>query len=151
VTYGERAELFIWALGIYHLSRHCTRQYSQNTFLNDRDYQAYLEQLGRYRKRFGVTVYAYCLMSNHVHLLVETGSEPVLRLVQGLQQSYTQYFNRKHHKVGHMFQGLCGLPDLTPPGERPTRAVMRVPRTTIPLLICGTPAHSVSEFNKRHG
>lgn len=79
--------------------------YRQKTFLNGRDYEAYLERLARYRKRFGVTVYAYCLMSNHVHLLLETGSDPLSKFMQGLQQSYTQYFNRKHHKVGHLFQG----------------------------------------------
>jgi len=77
----------------------------QKTFLDDGDYQAYLERLGRYRKRFGVTVYAYCLMPNHVHLLVETGSSPLSRFMQGLQQSYTQYFNRKRRKTGHLFQG----------------------------------------------
>ena len=79
--------------------------YRQKTFLNGRDYEAYLERLARYRKRFGVTIYAYCLMSNHVHLLLETGSEPLSKFMQGLQQSYTQYFNRKHRKMGHLFQG----------------------------------------------
>jgi putative transposase len=79
--------------------------HGQKTFLNPSDYHAYLERLGRYRKRLGVTVYAYCLMPNHVHLLVETGSQPLSRFMQGLQQSYTQYFNRKHRKVGHLFQG----------------------------------------------
>src|SRR5215475_13753556 len=77
----------------------------QKTFLRDSDYQAYLERLGRYRRRWGVIVYAYCLMPNHVHLLVETGSQPISKFMQGLQQSYTQYFNRKHRKVGHLFQG----------------------------------------------
>jgi REP element-mobilizing transposase RayT len=77
----------------------------QKTFLIEGDYQTYLEKLDRYRKRFGVTVYGYCLMSNHVHLLVETDSQPLSRFMQGLQQSYTQYFNRKHGKVGHLFQG----------------------------------------------
>ena len=77
----------------------------QKTFLSDGDYQAYLERLGRYRKSLGVTVYAYCLMPNHVHLLVETGAHPLSRFMQGLQQTYTQYFNRKHRKVGHLFQG----------------------------------------------
>lgn len=77
----------------------------QKTFQNGRDYQTYLERLARYRRQFGITVYAYCLMPNHVHLLVETGSQPLSRFMQGLQQSYTQYFNRKHHKVGHLFQG----------------------------------------------
>jgi hypothetical protein len=36
---------------------------------------------------------------------VESGSEPLSKFMQGLQQSYTQYFNRKHHKIGHLFQG----------------------------------------------
>lgn len=75
------------------------------TFQNGRDYQTYLEWLARYRRQFGITVYTYCLMPNHLHLLVETGSQPLSRFMQGLQQSYTQYFNRKHHKVGHLFQG----------------------------------------------
>src|SRR6266542_4895554 len=79
--------------------------YRQKTFLKARDYKAYLDRLGRYCKKFDVTVYAYCLMSNHVHLLVESGSQPLSRFMQGLQQSYTQYFNRRHHKIGHLFQG----------------------------------------------
>jgi putative transposase len=44
-------------------------------------------------------------MPNHVHLLVETGSIPLAKFMQGLQQSYTQYFNRSYRKVGHLFQG----------------------------------------------
>ena len=44
-------------------------------------------------------------MPNHVHLLLETGSTPLAKFMQGLQQSYTQYFNRRYHKVGHVFQG----------------------------------------------
>jgi hypothetical protein len=40
-----------------------------------------------------------------VHLLVETGSTPLAKFMQGLQQSYTQYFNRSYGKVGHLFQG----------------------------------------------
>lgn len=79
--------------------------HKQRTFLTDTDYRAYLERLSRYRQRLGVIVYAYCLMPNHVHLLVETRSEPLSKFMQGLQQSYTQYFNRVHNKVGHLFQG----------------------------------------------
>ncbi len=77
----------------------------QKTFLTETDCQIYLERLGRYGKRLDVIVYAYCLMPNHVHLLVETKSEPLSKFMQGLQQSYTQYFNRAHRKVGHLFQG----------------------------------------------
>jgi putative transposase len=77
----------------------------QKTFSDKRDYQAYLERLSRYRKKFAVTVYAYCLMPNHVHLLVEGAREPLSKFMQGLQQTYTQYFNRRYKKVGHLFQG----------------------------------------------
>jgi REP element-mobilizing transposase RayT len=44
-------------------------------------------------------------MPNHVHLLAETGSQPLSTFMQRLQQSYTQYFNRTHRKVSHLFQG----------------------------------------------
>lgn len=77
----------------------------QKTFSSARDYEAYLERLAKYRKRYGVILYAYCLMPNHVHLLLESSVAPLSRFMQGLQQSYTQYFNRVHHKVGHLFQG----------------------------------------------
>jgi len=77
----------------------------QKTFAKDRDYQVYLEKLAQYRKRYGVTIYAYCLMPNHVHLLLECSGSPLGKFMQGLQQSYTQYYNRTYHKVGHLFQG----------------------------------------------
>ena len=77
----------------------------QVTFRTPADYQAYLERLGRYLQQCRARVWAYCLMPNHVHLLVETGELPLSALMQRLQQSYTQYFNRTHRKVGHLFQG----------------------------------------------
>jgi putative transposase len=44
-------------------------------------------------------------MPNHVHLLVESSEQPLAKFMQGLQQSYSQYFNRKHRKTGHVFEG----------------------------------------------
>lgn len=77
----------------------------QATFLTDLDYHAYLSRLVRYQKRYSVKLYAYCLMPNHVHLLLQTSEVPLAKFMQGLQQSYTQRFNRVHGKVGHLFQG----------------------------------------------
>lgn len=77
----------------------------QKTFLTRSDYEAYLERLARYRQKYHVSLYAYCLMPNHVHLLLECPGLPLAKFMQGLQQSYTQYFNRIHRKVGHLFQG----------------------------------------------
>jgi len=77
----------------------------RKTFRRDDDYKAYLDRLEKYRTRFHVRIYAYCLMPNHVHLLLETGTTPLAKFMQGVQQSYTQYFNRSYRKVGHLFQG----------------------------------------------
>jgi REP element-mobilizing transposase RayT len=69
------------------------------------NYTIYLEKLARYRLKYNVTIYAYCLMPNHVHLLLECGRTPLAKFMQGVQQTYTQYFNRTYRKVGHLFQG----------------------------------------------
>ena len=88
---------------LYHVIVRGNQQ--RKTFRSEDDYQAYLDRLEHYRTRFHVRIYAYCLMPNHVHLLVESSSAPLGKFMQGLQQSYTQYFNRRYRKVGHLFQG----------------------------------------------
>ena len=74
-------------------------------FREDTDRELYLERLELYQKRFGFRVYAYCLMTNHIHLAVETGKASLSRIMLGLQGSYTQAFNRRRGRVGHLFQG----------------------------------------------
>ena len=98
----RRPRLFAPGL-LYHVV--ARGNHRQPTFLTDGDYDAYLTRLATYRRRYGVTLYAYCLMPNHVHLLLEMSDAPLSRFMQGLQQSYTQRFNRVHGKVGHLFQG----------------------------------------------
>jgi REP element-mobilizing transposase RayT len=77
----------------------------QKIFRDDNDRLAYLERIEHYRQRYGFSVYAYVLMSNHVHLLVETQKVSLSKIMQGLQFSYTQQYNRRHRTVGHLFQG----------------------------------------------
>jgi len=77
----------------------------QDIFHDKSDRQAYLDRLEHYRNRYQVAVYAFVLMSNHIHLLIETQHTPLSKLMQGLQFTYTQYYNRKYSKVGHLFQG----------------------------------------------
>ena len=99
---ARRPRLFAPGL-LYHVIARGNQR--QPTFLTDADYEAYLARLVRYRKRYRVFLYAYCLMPNHVHLLAETTEAPLSRFMQGVQQSYTQRFNRIYGKVGHLFQG----------------------------------------------
>lgn len=77
----------------------------QRLFHDDADHAAYLERLAHYQQRYEVTLYAYVLMPNHVHLLLETGTTPLAKVMQGLQFTYTRYYNRRYRKVGHLFQG----------------------------------------------
>ena len=77
----------------------------QNIFKEEEDFEKYLAILRRYKVRYGFNLYAYVLMSNHVHILIETGSVGLSKIFQGINQSYTLYFNKKYHLSGHLFQG----------------------------------------------
>jgi putative transposase len=99
---ARRPRLFAPGL-LYHVIARGNQR--RETFMDEEDYRAYLHRLAVYRARHAVTLLAYCLMPNHVHLLARTGDVPLAKFMQGLQQSYTQWFNRVHGKVGHVFQG----------------------------------------------
>ena len=92
-----------YAGAFYHVI--CRGNHRQMIFRSDADRKYYLEQLEQYRQRYGFRVYAYVLMSNHVHLLIQTGEAALSRIMQGLQLKYTRYYNSKYKKVGHLFQG----------------------------------------------
>jgi putative transposase len=77
----------------------------QETFKEEDDYWRYLNILAHYKERHKFYLYAYVLMSNHVHLVIETREVPLSKILQGINQCYTMYFNRKYHTVGHLFQG----------------------------------------------
>jgi len=74
-------------------------------FHDEADYHTYLDRLERYRQRDGATLHAYVLMPNHVHLLLETGDCPLACTMQTLQFTYSQSYNRRYDKTGHVFQG----------------------------------------------
>ncbi len=74
-------------------------------FREDRDRFYYLERVEHYRQRYRFRIYAYVLMSNHVHFLIQTGKTPLSKILQGIQFTYTQYYNRRYRTVGHLFQG----------------------------------------------
>lgn len=77
----------------------------QTIFADDADRRTYLALLKRYAQRNGALLHAYVLMPNHVHLLLETPRGSVATLMRGLNTSYTMRFNRRHKRVGHLFQG----------------------------------------------
>ena len=87
----------------YHVITRGNRR--EKIFRDKKDFLKYLEILSHYKKRYRFRLYSYVLMSNHVHLLMETGKVSLSKVKQGINQSYTAYFNRKYKTVGHLFQG----------------------------------------------
>ena len=88
---------------IYHLTSRGNAR--QKVFFTDTDRQVFLNTLTQVVSRYGWICHAYCLMANHYHLLIET---PKVNLSLGMRQLngiYTQGFNRRHSRVGHLFQG----------------------------------------------
>ena len=77
----------------------------QQIFNATEDYERYLKILEDYKLRYDFLIYAYILMENHVHLLMETKEVPLSKILQGINQRYTMYFNRRYATVGHLFQG----------------------------------------------
>jgi REP element-mobilizing transposase RayT len=77
----------------------------QVVFKEDDDYRKFLSLLQREKQKHPFYLYAYVLMTNHVHLLVERQTDPLSGIMQRILTGYAQYWNRKYRKVGHVFQG----------------------------------------------
>jgi putative transposase len=77
-------------------------------FRDDADRERYLAVLGEVVERYEWRCLAFCLMHNHVHLLVQTPKPTLGRGIQRLHGIYAQYFNRRYARCGHLFQGRFG-------------------------------------------
>ena len=74
-------------------------------FNSPTDYERFLSMLAVQKIKLPFFLYAYCLMSNHVHLLIERQEGAVGRIMHRLVTGYAQYYNRRHRGVGHLLQG----------------------------------------------
>jgi putative transposase len=74
-------------------------------YVDDTDRDCFLAVVGQVLDRFAWRCHAYCLMGNHYHLLIETPEANLARGMRQLNGVYTQRFNRRHGRVGHVFQG----------------------------------------------
>lgn len=88
---------------LYHVTARGNAR--QDIFLDDEDRQQFLVVLGRVVSRFHLLLHAYCLMDNHFHLVVETLEGNLSKTMRQLNGVYTQAFNRRHQRVGHVLQG----------------------------------------------
>jgi len=74
-------------------------------YSDEKDYRKHLEIIEKNVERYGVRLYAYVLMGNHYHLLLETPDGGLGRFAHAVQSHYTNYYNRRHGRAGHLFQG----------------------------------------------
>lgn len=88
---------------LYHITSRGNER--RKIFLDDRDRITFLEILKDYHARFGILIHSYVLMDNHYHLILETPKGNLLKVMHGINSRYTIYFNRRHNRVGHLFQG----------------------------------------------
>jgi len=72
-------------------------------YKNSDDKNKYLELIKKYQIKFGYKVYAYCIMDNHSHILIDSNGADISKVMHGINQSYAQYFNRKYKRRGHVF------------------------------------------------
>ncbi len=87
----------------YHVTSRGNEQ--KDIFKSRRDREKFLEYLESATQRYGAVIHAYCQMSNHYHLLLETPAGNLSQIMQHINSAYTTYFNAKRKRAGHLFQG----------------------------------------------
>jgi REP element-mobilizing transposase RayT len=88
--------------GIYHVILRGNER--KEIFLEDEDKQRFFDILLEKRKKSNFSLYAYCIMDNHVHLIMNAKDEPLSTVIKRVGTSYAYYYNKKNKRVGHVFQ-----------------------------------------------
>jgi len=88
---------------LYHITSRGNEK--KDIFLDNNDRIKFLDILEDYHDRHGILIHSYVLMDNHYHLILETPKGNLLKVMHGINSGYTGYFNRRHGRVGHLFQG----------------------------------------------
>ncbi|MFJ5623538.1 REP-associated tyrosine transposase [Peribacillus loiseleuriae] len=94
----------MWFPGaMYHIT--CRGNRRADIFYDDYDCLSYLHYLEETRMKYFFHLHAYCLMTNHLHLLLETKDDPTGIIMRKLNSRYAISFNKRHNLDGHVFQG----------------------------------------------
>lgn len=94
----------VWYPGAtYHIMNRGNRR--SDIFKDEEDYQVYQTILQQTMERYEFYLYAYCLMTNHIHMQIETKDVEIWKIMRYINLAYTKYFNNKYNFIGHLFQG----------------------------------------------
>lgn len=89
-------------IGIFHIILRGINK--QTIFEDDEDRERFIETVERFKAVSKYEIYAYCLMSNHVHLLLKENKEPISAAIKRISASYVYWYNSKYGRCGHLFQ-----------------------------------------------
>jgi len=92
-----------YAGAFYHITSRGNER--RSIFRTKGDYERFIGYLESATERYGARIHCFCLMPNHYHLLLETPRANLHAILHHLNTSYTNYFNAKTGRVGHLFQG----------------------------------------------
>lgn len=92
--------------GFYHVFHRGVSLF--DIFEDNEDREFYLERLVQYASETGVEIHAWCLMSNHTHLLLRADRERLSEMMRKLGSVYARFFNRRHGRSGPLFEGRFG-------------------------------------------
>ena len=109
-------------------------------FLDDDDFFVYLTLLGQVVTRYRWRCLAFCLMHNHVHVLVETPAAGLGAGMQRLHGCYAQGFNKRHRRSGHLFQGRFGAVPMESDAQL-LQTARYIARNPVEAGLCDDPAH----------
>ncbi|MGV8983070.1 transposase [Clostridium sp.] len=90
------------ANAIYHIM--CKSITEVDLYRDSEDKEKYLSLVKKYKNLYDVKIYGYCLMDNHVHLLVDSNGSDISKVMHGINLSYVAYFNRKYKREGPLFK-----------------------------------------------
>jgi len=88
--------------GVYHVMLRGNER--KDIFMDDEDKARFLDVLYTKREQESYFIYSYCLMDNHIHLVIKEANDSISRIMRRITTSYVGYFNRKYKRVGHLFQ-----------------------------------------------
>ena len=92
-----------FAGALYHITARGNER--KAIYADEADFEVFLEILDSVYLQHNWVIHAYCLMNNHYHLLLETPDANLSKGMRQLNSVFTQAMNKKHHRVGHLFQG----------------------------------------------
>lgn len=87
--------------GVYHIILRGIN--SQEIFFDDVDRKKFIKEIRNTKNKYNYELYAYVLMNNHVHLLINDKNDSISKIIQSLATSYAIYFNKKYDRIGHLF------------------------------------------------